>query len=309
MACKACNSTAMTIQNPRIMVHYLPLAKPVDLGNTPLNIIRRMRMVSLLHSSHFLVLHSVITFSIQHDTQHSATNYQRKPIICKLSATVAKIWPPPGQLGWVSNVSPAAVSRTRAVISTCTKSASRTTGKQCSHFANIFQLYSSTRTSFWCTWETSHQPLIIVIPAACGTAENWCRKDWGRASIAGAVLWQIKCRWWERQFVGLGWCRGQTPSQPEANQILRKAICQWMGRPTYSVFNKCKKVWVAGFPETKHQSIIRGRNPLKQLRDGPLDWEIAVADCLERFESWLPWDNFNNAEWICMQWVEMVLKK
>jgi len=47
---------------------------------------------------------------------------------------------------------------------------------------------------------------------------------------------------------------------------------------------------------------------LKQLSDGPLHWEIAVADCLETFESWLPLDNFDNAEWIHQQWVEMFLK-
>jgi hypothetical protein len=30
----------------------------------------------------------------------------------------------------------------------------------------------------------------------------------------------------ERRFVRLGWCRGKTPSQPEANQILPEAIWQ-----------------------------------------------------------------------------------
>jgi len=30
---------------------------------------------------------------------------------------------------------------------------------------------------------------------------------------------------------------------------------------------------------------------------------------LETFESWLRLDNFDNAEWICRQWVEMFLKK
>jgi len=34
-----------------------------------------------------------------------------------------------------------------------------------------------------------------------------------------------------------------------------------------------------------------------------------VADFLETFEVWLPLDNFDNAEWICQQWVEMFLKK
>ena len=48
---------------------------------------------------------------------------------------------------------------------------------------------------------------------------------------------------------------------------------------------------------------------MKQLRDGPLLWETAVADFLETFNTWLPWENFDNAEWIWRQWVEMFLKK
>jgi len=48
--------------------------------------------------------------------------------------------------------------------------------------------------------------------------------------------------------------------------------------------------------ETKHLSIISGQNNLKQLRDGPLRCETAVADCLLIYEDRLPLDNFDNAE-------------
>jgi len=65
---------------------------------------------------------------------------------------------------------------------------------------------------------------------------------------------------------------------------------------------------VAGCLEKKHQSIMWGQNRLKQLGDGPLHWEIAVADFLETFEIWLPLENFDNAEWIRQPWVEMFLK-
>jgi hypothetical protein len=34
-----------------------------------------------------------------------------------------------------------------------------------------------------------------------------------------------------------------------------------------------------------------------------------VTDFLERFETKFPFDNFDNAEWIPQQWVEMFLKK
>ena len=71
-----------------------------------------------------------------------------------------------------------------------------------------------------------------------------------------------------------------------------------MGQPNLSAFNKWKKVWVAGFVGKQHWSIIREHNFLKQLQDGPLDWEMAVADYLESFEPWLPLQNFDNAEWM-----------
>jgi len=67
--------------------------------------------------------------------------------------------------------------------------------------------------------------------------------------------------------------------------------------------------WAAGFIEKDHQSIIRGQNRLKQVLDGPLPKELAVANLLETFETWLPLDHFDNAEWIRRQWEEMLLEK
>jgi hypothetical protein len=58
-----------------------------------------------------------------------------------------------------------------------------------------------------------------------------------------------------------------------------------------------------------NQSIIRRQDWLKQLRDGPLHWEIALGDFLETLESWLRLNNFDNAKWICRQWVEIIMKK
>jgi len=82
-----------------------------------------------------------------------------------------------------------------------------------------------------------------------------------------------------------------------------------MGQANYNAFNKWKKVWVAGFLEKEHRSIIRRQNQLKQVCDGPLQWKMVVADFLGTFDIWLPMYNFDNAEWICRQWVEIVLKK
>jgi len=103
----------------------------------------------------------------------------------------------------------------------------------------------------------------------------------------------------------LGGAEGIPPVNLKQTEFSLKQFAKRMGQANYSVFNEWKKVWVAGFLETKHWSIIRGKNQLKQLRDGPLHWETAVADYLETFESWLPLDNFDYAEWIRRQRVEM----
>jgi len=109
--------------------------------------------------------------------------------------------------------------------------------------------------------------------------------------------------------LNLGGAEGKPPVSLKQTEFSLKQFAKRMGQANYSAFNKWKKVWVAGFLEKKHWFIIRGQNRLKQLRDGPLHWETAVADFLETFESWLPLDNFDNAEWIRQQWVEMFLKK
>jgi hypothetical protein len=96
----------------------------------------------------------------------------------------------------------------------------------------------------------------------------------------------------------LGGAEGEAPISLKQTEFSLKQFAKRMGQPNFSAFNKWKKVWVARFLEKKHRSIIRGQNRLKQLRDGPLHWETAVADFLEAFDTWLPLKNFDNAEWI-----------
>jgi hypothetical protein len=82
-----------------------------------------------------------------------------------------------------------------------------------------------------------------------------------------------------------------------------------MRQPNSCAFNKGKKVWVAGFLEKKHRSIIRGPNWFERVWERPLHWVTAVADFLDTFENWMPLLYFDNAEWIRRQWTEMLLKK
>jgi hypothetical protein len=107
----------------------------------------------------------------------------------------------------------------------------------------------------------------------------------------------------------LGGPEGKTPISLKQTEFSLKQFANRMGQTNFSAFNKWKKVWVAGFLEKKYQSIIPGQNCLKQMRNGPLPSEMAVADFCETFNTWLPLENFYNAEWIRRQWVEMFLKK
>jgi len=105
-----------------------------------------------------------------------------------------------------------------------------------------------------------------------------------------------------------GGAEGKRPVSLKQTEFSLKQFAKRMGQANYSAFNRWKKVWVAVFLEKKHRSISRGQNRLKLLRDGPLQWETAVADFLETFESLLSLDDFDNAKWIRRQRVEMFLK-
>jgi hypothetical protein len=106
----------------------------------------------------------------------------------------------------------------------------------------------------------------------------------------------------------LGRAKGKAPISLKQSEFSLKQFATRMGQPNLSLFNRWKKVWVAGFLE-KHQSNIPGQNRLKQMCDGPLHWEMGVGHFLETIETWMPFEDFDNAEWILRQWVEMFLKK
>jgi len=114
---------------------------------------------------------------------------------------------------------------------------------------------------------------------------------------------------WSDDSSDLGGTEGKAPISLKQTEFSLKQFAKRMGQPNFSAFNKWKKLWVAGFLEKKHRSVFPGQNCLKPLRDGPLHWEMAVPDFLETFESWMPVENFDNAEWILRQWVELVLNK
>jgi hypothetical protein len=106
-----------------------------------------------------------------------------------------------------------------------------------------------------------------------------------------------------------GAAEGKAPISMKQREFSLKQFAKRMEQPNFSMCNKWNKVWVAGFLEKKHQSIIKGQNCLKQLLYGPLHWDTAVADFLESFKTQLPLENLDNAEWIRRQWVEILLNK
>jgi len=94
----------------------------------------------------------------------------------------------------------------------------------------------------------------------------------------------------------LGGAERKPPISLKQTKFSLKQFDKRMGQANYSAFNKWKKVWLAGFLEKKHRSIIRGQNRLNLVPDGPLHWEMVVAYFLATFENWLPLVNFDNAE-------------
>ena len=97
---------------------------------------------------------------------------------------------------------------------------------------------------------------------------------------------------------GLGGAESNAPFGLKQMEFSLKQLAKRMGQPNFSTFNKWKKVWVAGFLEKNHRSIIWGQNRMRPLQDGPMHREMAVVGFLESFEPWLPLGNFDNAEWI-----------
>jgi len=107
----------------------------------------------------------------------------------------------------------------------------------------------------------------------------------------------------------LGSAKGQALISLKQMAFSLKQFGKRMGQYNISTFNKWKRVWVAGFRWKKHQSIIRGQNYLKPLRDGPLHWMMVIADYLETFLASLALEKFHSAKWMQRQWVKMHSKQ
>jgi hypothetical protein len=82
----------------------------------------------------------------------------------------------------------------------------------------------------------------------------------------------------------LGRAEGNALISLKQTEFSLKQIANRMGQPNISVFNKRKKVWVAGCLGKKHRSMIPGQNRLTQHQNVPLPWEMVVADLVGTFE-------------------------
>jgi hypothetical protein len=77
-----------------------------------------------------------------------------------------------------------------------------------------------------------------------------------------------------------------------------KKFAKTREQPKFKIFNKLKKLWVAGILQKKHGSMIEKQSHLYQLRDGPQHWVMVVVDCLAIFENLLCLGTCGNTEWI-----------
>jgi len=148
-----------------------------------------------------------------------------------------------------------------------------------------------------------------IISASSGTAQDRSCGDGRFTPITRDSLLRIGCRYCEQWFVGSGLGRSQSPNHLEGNRIPLEAIWQRMGPHSFSTFNRWQKVWVGGFLQKEHWSIIPEQNHFKQLQDRTLHLETVVAHFMETVDIWLHLENFDNTKWIQWWWVAMFLKK
>jgi hypothetical protein len=94
-----------------------------------------------------------------------------------------------------------------------------------------------------------------------------------RTDVAGIVDWpplpeisydQFDADYESDHLSDLGGAEGKATTCLKQTEFSLKQFAKTMGQPNFSTFNKWKKVWVAGFHEKKHGSIIPGQNRLKQ---------------------------------------------
>jgi hypothetical protein len=107
-------------------------------------------------------------------------------------------------------------------------------------------------------------------------------------------------------FVG---AKGKAPISSKQTEFFKKEFAILIGQRNISKFNMWKNVLVAGFHKKKHRSSSLEQNHLEQPQNGLLHGETTVADFLETFESVVPLGNFQNAEWIWRQWVQICVNQ
>ena len=182
---------------------------------------------------------------------------------------MARIRFPPRRVWWTSNVPLSAIHRTGVVISRRTSSGSSTAWLHSSHSADIF-LLDSIRTTSRRAWVT---PIILPKKQFQPAAEP------RRTDVAGIAdlhpLHEICYDEFNADVESddssdLCGAEGKSPISLRQTEFYLKQFAKTIGQPHCGAFNQCNKVWVAGFLEKKHPSIIPGQNCLKHQRDRPL---------------------------------------
>jgi len=96
----------------------------------------------------------------------------------------------------------------------------------------------------------------------------------------------------------LGGSKAKAPISLKQMEFSLTQFAKQMGWPNCITFNSWKKEWVPRLLKKKHRSTIPAQNSLNYLPDGSLHRVTEVAGFLQTFNTWLPLEDFNNAEWI-----------
>jgi len=298
-----------TIQNHQINIHDLPLAKTVYLWDTPINVICHNSTGTLLHCSHFEVLRAVITSL--HSTWHTVRN---------LPAAQANGIQVMGHQG--KHMTCAKV--VMAGLKCCSLRSSQDKGWHLQVRREFLQDCREIIQSI-----SQHLPARLLhlnlVPAYLGdTPQASRRKDCSRKRNRGKHMFQglVTCphclRYPTTNMMQLTRATiHRTWAVQEANPQLAwsKRSFAWCnlpkawGSPTSVHSRSGREYGWRGFSRRSIVTLPGGRTNSNNFEMDPWSGRQRSHIFLATFENWLPLVNFDNAEWICGQWVEMLLRK
>jgi len=222
---------------------------------------------------------------------------------------MARIQLPPRWLWWTSNVPPSAICRTGAIISMAHL-------KCLQHWLETIQSIGRHHPPQLHT--DNFPPHLGDLPFA--THKHDLSRQRNRAGERGQGLpscphYQIFLMTNSIQMLStmIRWTQAGRKAKPQLAWIKQNSpwsnLLKGWGSPTLVHSTSGRKYGWLGFSRRSICLLSRDRTIWNSCTMDPCAGRWWLVNFLETFETWLPLENFHNAEWIQRQWVDMFLKK